>query len=78
MSAATVDRVLRAHRQRRGRQPHATGGPAAMKAQVPIRTFTEWADVTPGALQADLVLHCGESTGGHYLTTLVTVDVATS
>ena len=33
--------------------------------------------MSPGALQADLVLHCGESTGGFYLTTLVAVDVAT-
>jgi transposase InsO family protein len=30
-----------------------------------------------GSLQADLVLHCGESTEGFYLTTLSTVDVAT-
>ncbi|RDJ93276.1 transposase, partial [Lacticaseibacillus rhamnosus] len=28
------------------------------------------------ALQADLVLHCGESTGGFYLATLCAIDVA--
>lgn len=81
LSAATVDRVLAAHRPRLGRQPQAVSGPAAtarLRTQVPIRTFAEWEGVTPGALQADLVLHCGESTGGHYLTTLVSVDVATS
>lgn len=79
LSAATLDRLLRPHRQRRGRQPHvATEAMGSLKAQVPIRTFAEWTEVTPGALQADLVLHCGESTGGHYLSTLVAVDVVTS
>jgi len=45
---------------------------------VPLRTWSEWAGVPPGALQGDLVLHCGESTAGRYCATLVAVDVATS
>jgi transposase InsO family protein len=48
-----------------------------LKAQVPVRTFGEWEAVPPGAVQADLVAHCGASTDGFYLTTLVAVDVAT-
>jgi hypothetical protein len=51
---------------------------AALRAQVPLRTWSEWAGVPPGALQGDLVLHCGESTAGRYCATLVAVDVATS
>jgi hypothetical protein len=43
-----------------------------------VRTWSEWAGVAPGALQGDLVLHCGESTAGRYCATLVAVDVATS
>ena len=43
-----------------------------------MRTWHEWAGVTPGALQGDLVLHCGESTAGQYCATLVAIDVATS
>jgi transposase InsO family protein len=43
-----------------------------------VRTFGEWAEVAAGSLQADLVAHCGESTLGFYLNTLVAVDVATS
>lgn len=79
LSPATIDRLLGPVRRRLGRQPRRP--PAArssLKAQVPLRTFGEWHDVTPGALQADLVLHCGESTAGFYLSTLVAVDVATS
>ena len=79
LSAATLDRLLRAHRQTLGRRPWVGAGAAsALRAQVPVRTFTEWRAAKPGSLQADLVLHCGTTTQGHYLTTLVSVDVATS
>lgn len=79
LSAATVDRLLRPIRHRRGRQPRGeqrAGG--TLTAQVAVRTWSEWAGVAPGALQGDLVLHCGESTEGFYLSTLCAVDVATS
>lgn len=78
LSAATIDRLLqpvrRAGRQRPLTQTRAA---AALTAQVPIRTFGEWRDVAPGSVQADLVVHCGDSTEGFYLTTLVVTDVAT-
>lgn len=78
-SAATLDRVLRRVRQQRGRQPRrAAGRASALRQQVPIRTWGQWRDVTPGAMQGDLVLHCGEATDGFYLTTLVAIDVASS
>ena len=78
-SPATLDRQLRVLRRRRGRQPRRVA-PAlhALRAQVPLRTWGDWAGVAPGALPGDLVLHCGESTHGFYLASLVTVDVATS
>jgi len=78
-SPATLDRLLRPLRRRRGRQPHrAAPALAPLRAQIPLRTWAEWTDVRPGALQGDLVLHCGESTEGFYLATLVAVDVATT
>jgi hypothetical protein len=78
LSAATIDRLLQPERQRHGRRPatHRAAG-AGVRAQIPLRTFREWAGATPGALQADLVAHCGASTHGFYLTTLLAVDVAT-
>lgn len=78
LSAATVDRLLAPYRQKGARRPY-TQSPslAVLKAQIPIRTFGEWEGVAPGALQADLVSHCGESTEGFYLSTLSAVDVAT-
>jgi hypothetical protein len=72
-SPATLDR-----RQRR-RQPYRVSpATAALRQQIPLRTWSEWAHVRPGALQGDLVLHCGESTAGFYLATLLAVDVATT
>lgn len=78
MSPATIDRLLQRYRrpglrQPRARKPHA----AALRAQVPIRTWSEWKQVPVGSVQADLVLHCGESLEGFHLTTLCMVDVAT-
>jgi hypothetical protein len=78
LKPTTIDRLLRPYRLLRNRQPSGGSGGAlaAIKAQVPVRTFGEWTDVQPGSLQVDLVLHCGESTAGFYLTTLTAVDVA--
>jgi hypothetical protein len=80
MSASTVDRVLKPYRVKGGlRRPYTTRrSPGGLKALIPIRTFGEWAGVRPGSVQADLVAHCGESTEGFYLNSLVLVDVATS
>jgi len=79
LSPATIDRLLGPVRQRLGRQPRrSASAPSTLKGQIPLRTFGEWHDVTPGSLQGDLVLHCGERLAGFSLSSLVAVDVATS
>jgi transposase InsO family protein len=79
LSAATIDRLLGPLKRPGRRRPLTQSAAAdALKAQVPIRTFGEWAGVAPGSVQADLVAHCGESTAGFYLATLVVVEVATA
>lgn len=78
MSPATIDRRLQRYKHPGLRQPMVkrprTSG---LKAEVPIRTWSEWGGAPPGSMQADLVLHCGESTEGFYLATLCVIDVAT-
>jgi hypothetical protein len=74
LSPATIDRLL-APERRRGRESRRPATPT-LKQQIPLRTFGDWKNVEPGAVQADLVLHCGESVEGFYLTTLAMVDVA--
>ena len=78
ISPATIDRLLSPHRRRHVHKPLILNpATAALRRQIPVRTFGDWRDVHPGALQADLVAHCGETTAGFYLHTLVAVDVAT-
>lgn len=78
ISPATIDRLLPPVRRQHRRHGLATTSPslAALRAQVPLRTFGEWSNVPPGHLQADLLAHCGESTHGFYLTSLLAIDVA--
>ena len=79
ISPATIDRLLRSVRRQYQRHGLATTSPslAALRAQVPLRTFGEWKDVPPGHLQADLLAHCGDSAHGFFLTSLLAIDVAT-
>ena len=78
MSASTVDRLLRKQSIRLSNVKPATRRPAqpSLKNEVPVKTWSEWKEVKPGALQADLVLLCGESLEGFHLTSLTAVDIA--
>ena len=77
LSASTIDRLLQPVRFYRARRPYLhTASPNVIRSKVPIRTFGDWDGVAVGHLQVDLVMHCGRSTQGVYLSTLVGVDVA--
>jgi hypothetical protein len=76
LSAATADRLLAPVRQPHGLTTTKPG--RLLKKQIPVRTFTEWTDVKPGFLEADLVAHCGGSMEGAFLYTLTLTDVATT
>jgi hypothetical protein len=77
MSAATADRILRSAC---GRDKHGglstTRRGTLLKSQVPVRTFSEWNDLQPGFMEADLVAHGGASAEGVYLHSLVLTDIA--
>ncbi len=78
LSSATIDRLLKPYREVSLRRPCSQSrSVSAIRALVPVRTFGEWQQVAVGSMQMDLVSHCGESTEGFYLTSLVGVDVAT-
>jgi hypothetical protein len=78
LSPASIDRLLRPYRSGLQRQPSSRSNSLSLiRSQVPLRTFSQWQSAQVGEMQADLVLHCGESTEGFYLCTLVAVDVAT-
>ena len=78
LSPSTMDRLLRACHQKGGRSQFSTTRPGTLlKNSIPIRTFADWTENTPGFFEASTVAHCGDSLEGFYLNTLLAVDVAT-
>jgi len=77
MSAATIDRQLRAIReQASGGRKKRTARFNRVGKMVPVRTFADWGEVSPGYLEMDLVVHCGTRLVGSFVHTLVLIDVA--
>jgi hypothetical protein len=78
MSAATIDRRLAGARvllELRGKS-HTKPG-SLLKAQIPIRTWSEWSEDRPGFVEIDLVGHEGGNSFGEFCFTLTMTDVAT-
>ena len=78
ISPATCDRLLAEVRRKSLRRGLSTTKPGTLlRNQIPIRTFADWkeSERRPGFTEGDLVAHCGESTHGEYLHTLVVTDV---
>ena len=79
ISPSPIDRLLHPYRRLGGRHPFTTTKLGSLlKNSIPVRTFADWQEDSPGFLEVDLVPHCGENSEGFYLTTLSTVDVASS
>lgn len=75
MSAATIDRLLRAPRNAiRPRKPRRMIPDP--RRRVPLRTFADWNEPPPGSMEMDLVAHCGEANRGSYVSSLVLTDIA--
>lgn len=78
ISPATIDRLLAEVRARSsGCSRRRAGFTSAVRRSVPIRTFADWHDPSPGYVEGDLVAHCGESAEGSFVQTLVLTDIAT-
>lgn len=75
MSAATIDRVLRAPRSATGLKRSRPIVPE-VRRRVPLRTFADWHEPVPGSMEMDLVAHCGEVNRGSYIHSLVLTDIA--
>jgi hypothetical protein len=75
MSAATIDRALRAPRSAtRQRKPRpAVPEP---RRRIRLRTFADWNEPLPGSMEMDLVAHCGDVNRGSYIHSLVLTDIA--
>jgi hypothetical protein len=76
MSAATIDRLLRVPRTAT-RAKKARRVVPEPRRRVPLRTFADWNEPSPGCMEMDTVAHCGEVNRGSYVNSLVLTDVAT-
>jgi hypothetical protein len=75
MSAATIDRLLRAPRQAtRTKKPRRVV--PEIRRRVRVRTFADWHEPPPGSMEMDLVAHCGDMNRGSYIHSLVLTDIA--
>ena len=78
MSAATIDRRLRAAKEHDGFSATSHTKPGSMlKSQIPIRTWSEWDENTPGFVEIDLVGHEGGNSHGEFCFTLTVTDICT-
>ena len=78
ISAATIDRALREVREPGGGRKRRHAPPsAAIRRNVPVRTFDDWDDPAPGFVEADLVAHSGPTAEGSFVQTLTLTDIAT-
>lgn len=75
MSAATVDRMLRAPRTA-GQTKRRRRAEPEPRRRIKMRTFADWNDPTPGSMEMDLVAHCGSVNRGSYVHSLVLTDIA--
>ena len=79
VSAATIDRVLAAARLHiDGQRKRRKGVGSAIRRSIPVRTFADWRDPSPGFFEIDMVEHCGGvKTEGEFVHTLTMTDIAT-
>lgn len=78
MSAATIDRRLAPDRQAlqlKGRSQTKPG--SLLKSQIPMRTWADWDENTPGFVEIDLVGHEGGDNNGDFASSLTVADIAT-
>jgi hypothetical protein len=78
VSAATIDRMLTDVKvAAAGGRRRRVGFYSAIRREVPIRTFNDWANPPPGFCEIDMVAHGGTSVAGSFIQTLTMVDIAT-
>ena len=78
MSAATIDRYLREHRQALELKGiSATRSGALLRTSITIRKAGDEADHEPGFMECDTVAHCGPTLKGEFARTLTATCVET-
>ena len=74
VSAAMIDRLLAPVRREAGKR-RKRRRKRKLSARVPIRTYSDWGEPSPGFLEVDFVAHCGGRLTGSFIHSLVATDV---
>ena len=77
MSAATIDRALKDAKAKTSKARRRGVASTALRRSIPVRTFADWGDPSPGYVEADLVSHSGPIAKGSFAWTFVLTDIAT-
>ncbi len=76
LSVSTCDRLLHPHRVAFRQKGLCMTRPGSMlKAQIAIRTWSDWSETEPGYCEMDTVHHCDNNPAGEYVHTLSVTDV---
>ena len=74
ISASSIDRLLKPHRDKSSKGLSATKAGSFLKSQIPIQTLDN--EITkPGYIEADTVAHCGDSLTGDFGNSLTMTDL---
>jgi len=76
VSIATIDRMLQSELRTRRRRINGQTRGGKLKYEIPF-AIDSGAIVSPGTLEIDLVVHCGESAMGEFINTLNSTDIVT-
>ena len=74
VSAGSIDRLLGPVRRKAGSRRKRRSR-RKVKAQVPVRTFADWDEPSPGFLEIDFVANGGGTVSGTFIHSLVATDV---
>jgi hypothetical protein len=78
ISSATLDRMIRKERKRKGIRHKGTTKPGTLlKNSIPIRTYAAWDENAAGYMEIDLVGHEGGNASGFFNSTLTATDIKT-
>jgi hypothetical protein len=76
-SAATIDRLLAPPRDAAGHQGQRRSSiNTPLRKSIPVRTFSDWNDPSPGFMEMDMVAHCGKPVAGSHVHSLVLTGIA--
>jgi len=74
VSARTLDRILKPHKNRHPKRFSGTKPGSLLKSQIAIKT-EQWNEQQPGFVEADTVAHCGTSLLGNFIWSLTLTDI---